>query len=181
MAVVTPSNISLGDSELAGFSVAVFTNGVVEDVGLAVASVVGPGWIADPWAWGVPRSSPVGSGISPRQANEDKPMRRTQEKNIRSIFKAVSPNLNQTARDGIPHPCDGNKSGHFAWSLARLLQTSAPSNLAIWTNPPSSSDQANRAASTTRRSSIPTTSCWTGYAGPSPQGLVATSLSVEEK
>ena len=112
VAVVTASDVSFRILELAGFSVAVFTNGTVEDVGLAVASVVGAGWIADPWIWGVARSSPIGSGISPRQANEDKPMKRTKGKNIRSIFKAVSPNLNQTAGDGFPHPCDGNKSDH---------------------------------------------------------------------
>ena len=111
-AVETGSDVSLCVSEMTGFFVAVFTNGTVEEVGLAVASVVGSGWIADPWIWGVPRSSPIGSGFSPRQANEDKPMRRTKGKNIRSIFKAVSPNLNQTAGDGFPHPCDGNKSDH---------------------------------------------------------------------
>ena len=109
---MTASGVSLWVLELAGFSAAVFTNGTVEDVGLAVASVEGPGWIADPRIWGVPRSSPIGSGFSPRQANEDKPMRRTKGKNIRSIFKAVSPYLNQTPGDGFPHPCDGNKSDH---------------------------------------------------------------------
>ena len=60
-------------------------------------------------------------------------------------------------------------------------QMAAPSYLAISTKPWSSSDQAKRAASTTWPPSMPTTSCCTGYAGPSPQGLVATSLSVSEK
>ncbi len=53
-------------------------------------------------------------------------------------------------------------------------------NLAISTKPCSSSDHANRADSTTRPFSTPTTSCCTGYAGPSPQGLVATLRSMSD-